>query len=198
VGGVPDSSAAARELELRACRLPGDRWALVAREVISLADRILAAECARLRSRVAALEERLRVAINERELFRVRLNEEVERAARRADPVSVMRLELHDLPAYGQRFGSEAIDTVLGTVDQSLRRDVRAGDFLARWDPQGFALLLPNTDAQAARLVAERHQRAVGAIRWPHDDIDVRVGTATLWRDANDPDELLRQSHPVH
>jgi hypothetical protein len=46
--------------------------------------------------------------------------------------------------------------------------------------------------------VAERHQRGVGAISWPHADIDVRVGLATLWRDANSPEELLRKSQPVH
>ena len=187
-----------REYRLRASPLSGQRGLVVARELTVLTDTPLESECARLRLRVTHLEQRLQTALDERAVFAARLKEEVERAARRADPVSVVRLELHDLASYGQQYGSEAAVSVLGTVDQALRRDARAGDFLARWEQFGFAMLLPNTDRQAARLVAERHQRGVGGISWPHADIDVRVGLATLWRDANNPEELLRKSQPVH
>ena len=192
VGGVN------REYQLRASPLSGRRWLVVARELLVLADRLLDSECKRLRMRVTDLEQRLQTVLDEQAMFAARLQEEVERAARRADPVSVVRLELHDLASYGQQYGFEATVAVLGTVDQTLRRDARAGDFLARWERFGFAMLLPNTDRQSARLVAERHQRGVGAISWPHADIDVRVGLATLWRDANNPEELLRKSQPVH
>lgn len=187
-----------REYQLRASPLSGQRWLVVAREVAMPADPMLASECQRLRARVMDLELRLQTALDGQAMFAARLKEEVERAARRADPVSVVRLEMHDLAAYGEQYGPEATVAVLGTVDQALRRDARAGDFLARWDRFGFAMLLPNTDRQAARLVAERHQRGVGGISWPHADIDVRVGLATLWRDANSPEELLRKSQPVH
>ncbi len=192
VGGVN------RDYQLRASPLSGQRWLVIARELWAPADRLLESECERLRLRVTDLEQRLQTALDGQATFAARLKEEVERAARRADPVSVVRLELHDLASYGQQYGSEATVTVLGTVNQALRRDARAGDFLARWDHCGFAMLLPNTDRQSARLVAERHQRGVGAITWPHADIDVRVGLATLWRDANSPEELLRKSQPVH
>lgn len=184
-----------REYQLRASLLSGQRWLVVARV---LADPMLESECKRLRTRVMDLEQRLQVTLNGQAMFAARLKEEVERAARRADPVSVVRLEMHDLATYGDHYGADATVAVLGTVDQVLRRDARAGDFLARWDRFGFAMVLPNTDRQAARLVAERHQRGVGGISWPHADIDVRVGLATLWRDANSPEELLLKSQPVH
>ena len=187
-----------REYLLRAVGLDRNRWLVVAREMPVAADHLLADECSRLRARISDLEQRLQRAANDQAMFAARLKEELGRAARRADPVSVVRLELHDLTAYGQRFGSDASLQVIGTVDQTLRRDVRAGDFLARWDTCGFAMLLPNTDRPSARLVAERHQRGVGAISWPHAQIDVRVGLATLWRDANDPEELMLKSRPVH
>lgn len=193
-----DAGATRREYALRASALSGQRWLVVARELSVLADPLLESECQRLRMRVMDLEQRLQAALDEQAMFATRLKEEVERAARRADPVSVVRLDLHDLASYGRQYGSEATVVVLGTVDQALRRDARAGDFVARWEQCGFALLLPNTDRQSARLVAERHQRGVGAISWPHADIDVRVGLATLWRDANSPEELLRKSQPVH
>lgn len=192
-----DMSGARREYELRAVALAGNRWLVLARELMVLADPILESECARLRSRVADLEARLQRALDERAMFAARLAEEVERAARRADPVSVVRLELHDLATYGQKFGDPASLEVLGTVDQALRRDARAGDLVARWNDDGFAMLLPNTDRSAARLVAERHQRGIGAIRWPHEDIGVRVGLATLWHDASSPDDLLQKSAPI-
>ena len=194
----PNGGGVNREYQLRASPLSGQRWLVVARELAILTDPLLVSECARLRLRVTHLEQRLQTGLDEQAMFAARLKEEVERAARRADPVSVVRLELHDLASYGQQYGSEAAVSVLGTVDQALRRDARAGDFLARWEQFGFAMLLPNTDRQAARLVAERHQRGVGGISWPHADIDVRVGLATLWRDANSPEELLRKSQPVH
>ncbi len=193
-----DMGGSRREYELRAVALTGNRWLVTARELTVLADPILESECARLRSRVATLEMRLQRVQDERAMFAARLTEEVERAARRADPVSVVRLELHELAHYGQKFGDPASLEVLGTVDQALRRDARAGDLVARWNDSGFAMLLPNTDRSAARLVAERHQRGIGAIHWPHQDIGVRVGLATLWHDASDPDDLLQKSAPSH
>lgn len=171
--GVPvECLVNGRRLEILGCALSGDRQLLQIRETPLTQD-------------------------DQQALFTSRLIEEVERAARRADPVSVMRLELHDLGAYQQQYGATATHTVMGTVDRSLRRDARAGDFLAQWNQCGFAMLLPNTDRAAARLVAERHQRGVGSISWPHDDLGVRVGLATLWRDATDPIELLQKSSPV-
>jgi diguanylate cyclase (GGDEF)-like protein len=166
-----DFLANGRRLEILGCKLAGARQLLQLKELPASTD--------------------------QQALFTARLVEEVERAARRADPVSVLRLELHDLGAYREQYGAAATDTVLGTVDRSLRRDARAGDFLAQWNRCGFAMLLPNTDRAAARLVAERHQRGVGSISWPHDDLGVRVGLATLWRDATDPIDLLHKSSPV-
>jgi diguanylate cyclase (GGDEF)-like protein len=192
------ADGAGRDYLLRSASLDANRWLLVAREITLPANDVLENECARLRVRITQLEQRLQTVSNEQAMFATRLKEEVGRAARRAEPVSVVRLELHDLTSYGQRFGTEASLQVAGTVDQTLRRDARAGDFVARWDACGFAMLLPNTDRISARLVAERHQRGVGAISWPHAEIDVRVGLATLWRDANDPEELLQKSQPVH
>ena len=68
-------------------------------------------------------------------------------------------------------------------VLQSLTRET---DCAARYGGEEFILVLPETDAKGAMLLAERLRAALGAQKWPNRCVTASFGVAT--QDAMDAD----------
>lgn len=75
---------------------------------------------------------------------------------RRHLPVSLLMIDLDHFKAINDRHGHLIGDDVLRTVATLIRRELRAGDVLARYGGEELSLLLPDTDAAAARQIGER------------------------------------------
>jgi diguanylate cyclase (GGDEF)-like protein len=97
--------------------------------------------------------------------------------------------------AYGQGFG----DQVLKAVAQALRSVAPAGATLARVGGEAFALLVPELDAAAALMLAERVRQHIGSarIRRPgHDDaerVTLSLGVAP-YRAGESPQAFVERS----
>jgi diguanylate cyclase (GGDEF)-like protein len=85
-----------------------------------------------------------------------RLAEEVVRAARTRQPVSVVMLDLDDFKLVNDSFGHVYGDRVLVHVAERIRSALRASDVTARYGGDEFALILPETGRPGAVRVAER------------------------------------------
>lgn len=96
---------------------------------------------------------------------------------------------------YGHQKGDEVLRAVAGAIDSVLRRP---GDFIGRYGGEEFVVLMPATNAEGARVVAERMREAVRALCIPHGGNDSGVVTvsigiaATLPATDKDPSTLLR------
>ncbi|HYK94308.1 MAG TPA: EAL domain-containing protein [Candidatus Dormibacteraeota bacterium] len=73
-------------------------------------------------------------------------------------PIAVLLLDLDRFEIVNESLGHAAGDRVLREVGQRILRALGANDTLARFGGDAFAVLLPNTDADAAMAVAERVQ----------------------------------------
>ena len=109
------------------------------------------------------------------------------RALRDGRPLSLLMVDIDYFKRYNDRFGHPAGDECLRRVAQAIAGAVgRAGDQAARYGGEEFALILPNTDAAAAAVVAEKVRCAVAALGLPHPASDVAafvtvsVGAATV------------------
>lgn len=128
--------------------------------------------------------------------FGRRVQEEFERARRYALGFSLVLLDVVNLRAINERFGSAAGDRALGEVASLLRRELRAPDYLSRYGGDEFALLLPETGAEGAMASLHRlwHRVAAARVDGLPDDAQLRLsaGIVTIPHPAaQEPDDLF-------
>jgi len=125
-----------------------------------------------------------------------RLGEEVVRSQRGRRPMSVLMLDLDDFKLVNDTFGHLFGDRVLTWTAELIRSTLRASDIPARFGGDEFAIILPETDADEARIAAERilaafHDHAfVSASRGPVP-IGASIGSATFPTDGRTATELI-------
>jgi diguanylate cyclase (GGDEF)-like protein len=130
----------------------------------------------RLRTRLIAAETRIRTlaitddltGIANRRHVGERLREEQARAARYARPFSVALLDLDGFKAINDTLGHDAGDVALVAVVRAVEAVLRDSDILGRWGGDEFLVVMPESDAAGARVVAERLRAAVEALRVEH------------------------------
>jgi diguanylate cyclase (GGDEF)-like protein len=105
--------------------------------------------------RQMALTDEQTLAYNRRYLL-PRLSQEMERAQRHGEPLSLMLLDLDHFKQVNDRHGHAAGDAVLAAFADRVRSCVRALDVLFRRGGEEFVLLMPATDEYQALIVAER------------------------------------------
>jgi diguanylate cyclase (GGDEF)-like protein len=88
---------------------------------------------------------------------------EISRAERFGGNLALILADLDDFKQVNDRYGHQAGDDVLRTFADILRSTVRDIDLPARYGGEEFAVLLPQTDLEGARELAERLRRALAA-----------------------------------
>ncbi len=160
----------------------------------------LLANCAtppieRARLRRLAMTDDLTLAYNQRYLS-PRFQEEVERARRTQQPLSILLLDLDHFKLVNDRFGHEIGDAVLRMFADRVRASVRRIDVFIRRGGEEFLLVMPATKIEQAKATAERIRAAVGDVPFdlgPGGIIrqSVSIGVAT-W-DFQEAPELFQR-----
>jgi diguanylate cyclase (GGDEF)-like protein len=118
--------------------------------------------------------------------FKERLDEEVRRAARETTPLALVMLDVDSFKSFNDSFGHPAGDEVLRQFAQLLREPLRMSDFVARYGGEEFAILLPNTDTEAALALAEKLRADIESAPWPQRPITASFGVSTFWMSVAD------------
>lgn len=113
--------------------------------------------------------------------------QEWSRARRDETSLGVLMIDIDDFKRYNDTYGHQAGDTCLQQVAKAIRGVVhRPGDLPARYGGEEFVVVLPQTDAAGAALVAEKMRAAVEALRLQHvnsrasDRVTISAGAAAL------------------
>jgi diguanylate cyclase (GGDEF)-like protein len=85
-----------------------------------------------------------------------RIREESTRLSRYRRPVTVLLLELDGFERLVSRLGTDAADRLIPAIAETLVRNGRATDHVARLGPSRFGVLMPETDEIQAINFAER------------------------------------------
>jgi diguanylate cyclase (GGDEF)-like protein len=108
-----------------------------------------------LRARAEAGTDTVTGCMNHRGMRR-RLHEEVDRAARAGTPLSALLIDLDNFKLVNDRHGHKAGDVLLREVGQTLVREFRAFDRVARYGGDEFVVILPNAALEPAAAAAQR------------------------------------------
>lgn len=124
--------------------------------------------------------------------FQVRLREELHRSDRFARPTSLLIVDLDDFKKVNDRFGHAMGDKVLEHVGKALTKTARLTDVVCRYGGEEFAIILPETSATDALVVAERTRAALERMSdIPNIHVTGSVGVASYPGDALDADSLV-------
>lgn len=118
--------------------------------------------------------------------FRLILGRALGSTVRSGNPLSVLYIDLDGFKAINDSRGHAEGDRVLREFTQALGILIRPQDALARIGGDEFAVILPDTDEESARLVGERLREQVAIVGWS-------FGVAE-WRQGEDAEQFIARA----
>jgi len=97
-----------------------------------------------------------------------RLTEEVNRSKRNEDPMCFLMIDIDDFKAYNDNNGHQAGDLALQITAHCLKGALRSADVASRYGGEEFSILLPQTTATEAAVIADRIRQRVATTHFPH------------------------------
>lgn len=111
--------------------------------------------------------------ISNRRHFEEEATQEMVRAQRHAQPLSLLLIDIDHFKAINDRYGHPTGDRILVELSRRIGSRLRSLDRLARWGGEEFVVLMPYCDAAAAVLIAESLRKLCAEQPFPE------VGTVT-------------------
>lgn len=128
------------------------------------------------------------------------LEEEISRAQRYSKQFSLLMLDVDDFKGFNDSNGHIAGDVALGDLARAIEDAVREVDLVARYGGEEFSVVLPETDAAGAYVVAEKVRESVGQTRFADaagnrvSHLTVSIGLATFPVHGTDRESILREA----
>jgi diguanylate cyclase (GGDEF)-like protein len=126
----------------------------------------------------------------------MRLGEDMARARRSGDTMSLVMLDIDDFKLINDRYGHYNGDACLKRVVDIIRNNIRQGDWLARWGGDEFILLLFNSDEESSVGTMKRIGAALGENQTTneHDNISLTLSIGICQYNGEDgPEALFRK-----
>jgi diguanylate cyclase (GGDEF)-like protein len=110
-------------------------------------------------------------------------------AARRSLPTSAIMVDIDHFKQINDSFGHEVGDHVLRQIADIISRMCRSSDVVARTGGEEFLVILPETDLDSARILAERIRESIGQRPLVVDSqrigVTVSLGVSSVVGDLN-------------
>ncbi len=114
---------------------------------------------------------------------------------RNHQPLSLVMFDVDHFKRINDTLGHEVGDLVLKQLAETLRQRLRASDVLARMGGEEFVALLPDTNLEGARNIAESLVRAVAEQVHPtYGRYTISAGVASALAEQPDMAELMRRA----
>ncbi len=184
----------------------GDPFELAEQQIVA----IFAAQVALLLHQLSAREEIRGLAdtdeltgIGNKRALRRHLMQEVERSRAYNVPMSVLMFDVDDFKEINDRHGHTVGDVVLSELCGAVRETLRPPDVFTRFGGDEFAVILPHTDIDGARVVAERILDRIRTMAIPGEDDEavrcaVSIGLADFQPGDNAADVLRRADERLY
>ena len=99
--------------------------------------------------------------IYNRAVFNDRIVKEIEKAKREKRPLSFLILDIDHFKKINDTYGHQTGDMVLKILAGQIKKVMRDFDFFARYGGEEFVIILPDTDIETAKKIAERIRKKI-------------------------------------
>lgn len=124
--------------------------------------------------------------LGNRRHFNEKLVREWSRASRTLQPLGWGMIDIDWFKNYNDHYGHQMGDECLRNVSNVLASIIgRPGDIVARYGGEEFAFIVPATDAEGVRVIAEKILESLQLLALPHADsefgfVTVSIGVAVM------------------
>jgi diguanylate cyclase (GGDEF)-like protein len=108
-----------------------------------------------------AADSDLVTGVHNHRYLQERLRQEVARAARQHSQLAVLMMDLDKFKQVNDRYGHADGDGVLHNIGATIMAEVRMNDVVARYGGDEFVVIMPDTPAEQAEMVARRVVNAI-------------------------------------
>jgi diguanylate cyclase (GGDEF)-like protein len=130
------------------------------------------------------------------------LERELWRSRRHGGTISLVMADIDNLKRINDSYGHRAGDKVIKEISQRIRECIRQVDLAARYGGDEFAIILPNTELQAALIVCDRIVETVSRnpVLWQRIQIplSISVGVGQYSGDTNPEDITSRSDQALY
>lgn len=129
-----------------------------------------------------------------------KLSDEVNRAFRYKRTFSLVLTNVDHFRQVNRRYGAEAGDHILRSLSILLRTNTRSANPLCRCGGSAFAIILPETAKEPARVVGEKLRRLTQEFDFsisekePLEPITISAGISTFFEDAETSEKMIIQA----
>jgi diguanylate cyclase (GGDEF)-like protein len=130
-----------------------------------------------------------------RRYFLVKLQEELHRAERYDNILSVVMADLDHFKNINDTYGHDAGDRVLKAIGKFLQQNIRDVDMVARYGGEEFVIMIPEAANDAAHILSERLRKQMSQPKIEDlPPITISLGIATYPNDGSDMADLIKKA----
>jgi len=148
-------------------------------ELANTTDEIAALRKSLEETRAEAMTDGL-TGISNRKRFDAVLRDAASDAMESGTSMTLLMLDIDHFKQFNDTHGHTTGDQVLRLVGRTLTECVRVGDMAARYGGEEFAVVLPRTDLDAARAIAERIRNRLNQKRITRRNTGEDIGVVTI------------------
>ncbi len=135
--------------------------------------------------------------IYNRSYFLQRLEKEIIRAQRYNRPLSIAILDIDNFKKINDKYGHPAGDEVLKQLCRLIEENIRSTDIFARIGGEEFAILMPETSATTAFVMAERLRKTIEETEFLINDATVSLTVSfgvTSYRKTDSSEGFIKRA----
>ena len=109
-------------------------------------------------------------------------------------PLTILMADVNNLKLINDTLGHERGDKLLINASTAIRKGCREDDIISRIGGDEFALLLPKTDAAAAKQIVKRLRDAITSLSVDNIPITIAMGAATKEKDSESLRDVMKRA----
>ena len=125
------------------------------------------------------------------------MKQQASRSGRTKASLALLLVDVDNCKAFNTEFGRVGGDDALQQVAQVLKAQARAYDYVVRYEDDAFAVVLPDTPREGAKVVAQRICASVAALPLRRKGVTVSIGVAVAQTPDENTTQMARLNHAL-